>query len=397
MNILQQKSLHQLTGFSNLQEVSVDEMFKLAEEHPYFSVSHFFLSKKLEEEKNNKFLPQLQKTALYFTNPHWLHYQLLHKVENLSLVPKKSSAIDMETEPLLKKVVEEEIQSFTKTEDSSANMATIEPIIVEKIEDTISDTSFGTSIEIPSYQKVSEIVNSIETPKPMEEIAEELVHEEAVENVQIQQPSITSFALEATENDNSISTNSIQSSAEEVITTPTENEIEQDDLETLEEDIEEKVLSNAVSEEKLALILKEQLEEFKKPVEESTEIEIESEPFHTVDYFASQGIHTSFEQLGQDKLSNQLRKFTDWLKQMKHNPVSENDDLGTDPELETAIHGIAKTSNEAKEIVTETMAEVLEKQGKTDKAIQLYIKLSFLNPDKSTYFASKIQKLKGII
>jgi hypothetical protein len=46
--------------------------------------------------------------------------------------------------------------------------------------------------------------------------------------------------------------------------------------------------------------------------------------------------------------------------------------------------------------VTETMAEVLEKQGQLDKAIQLYIKLSFINPEKSAYFAAKIQQLKGI-
>ena len=36
------------------------------------------------------------------------------------------------------------------------------------------------------------------------------------------------------------------------------------------------------------------------------------------------------------------------------------------------------------------------KQGKVDKAIQLYIKLSFLDPHKSAYFAAKIQQLKGI-
>jgi hypothetical protein len=64
--------------------------------------------------------------------------------------------------------------------------------------------------------------------------------------------------------------------------------------------------------------------------------------------------------------------------------------------LEKAIQNIAKTSIEAKEIVTETMADVFIKQGKVSKAIQLYIKLSFLDPAKSTYFANKIQQLKGI-
>ena len=42
------------------------------------------------------------------------------------------------------------------------------------------------------------------------------------------------------------------------------------------------------------------------------------------------------------------------------------------------------------------MADVFIKQGKVNKAIQLYIKLSFLDPSKSTYFANKIQQLKGI-
>jgi hypothetical protein len=42
------------------------------------------------------------------------------------------------------------------------------------------------------------------------------------------------------------------------------------------------------------------------------------------------------------------------------------------------------------------MADVLVKQGQVEKAIQLYIKLSFTNPEKSSYFAAKIEQLKGI-
>jgi len=70
-------------------------------------------------------------------------------------------------------------------------------------------------------------------------------------------------------------------------------------------------------------------------------------------------------------------------------------DLGTDAETERIIETIAQTSNETKDIVTEAMAEVLVKQGKTEKALQLYKKLSFLNPAKSTYFAAKIEELKA--
>lgn len=46
------------------------------------------------------------------------------------------------------------------------------------------------------------------------------------------------------------------------------------------------------------------------------------EPFHTVDYFASQGIKFKEEEKPVDKFSQQLKSFTDWLKTMKKLPVS---------------------------------------------------------------------------
>jgi len=146
---------------------------------------------------------------------------------------------------------------------------------------------------------------------------------------------------------------------------------------------------------KLSGLLSEQLADFKKPVEAGDKLEIETERLHTIDYFASQGIRVDLSTMPQDKLTSQLRKFTDWLKEMKH-VNQQTADLGTGSDLEQAVALIAENSNESREVVTETMAEVLEKQGQTEKAIQLYIKLSFINPEKSAYFAAKIQHLKGI-
>jgi hypothetical protein len=40
------------------------------------------------------------------------------------------------------------------------------------------------------------------------------------------------------------------------------------------------------------------------------------------------------------------------------------------------------------------MAEVWVKQGNTSKAIEVYNKLSLLNPSKRAYFATKIENLK---
>ncbi|MGB3153860.1 MAG: hypothetical protein WBB06_04630 [Chitinophagaceae bacterium] len=119
------------------------------------------------------------------------------------------------------------------------------------------------------------------------------------------------------------------------------------------------------------------------------------EPFHTVDYFASQGIKFKEEEKPIDKFGQQLKSFTDWLKTMKRLPVSEISKAVETPE-DQKVEILAEHSIEDREVLTEAMAEVWEKQGNEDKAIEVYTKLSLLDPSKSLYFASKIDRLKKI-
>jgi hypothetical protein len=120
---------------------------------------------------------------------------------------------------------------------------------------------------------------------------------------------------------------------------------------------------------------------------------VETTAYHRIDYFDSQGIKLD-EEKANDKLGAQLKRFTDWLKQMKKINPNLNA-LETDAAAESQVQNMAEHSNEPKEIVTEAMAEVLVKQGKPEQAIQIYEKLSFFNPSKSAYFAAKIQELKS--
>ena len=123
--------------------------------------------------------------------------------------------------------------------------------------------------------------------------------------------------------------------------------------------------------------------------------ELTFEPFHTVDYFASQGIKFKEEEKPKDKFGQQLKSFTDWLKTMKRLPISE---VAKSPDVNQEISGVveklAEHSIEYRDVVTEAMAEVWEKQGNMDKAIDIYNKLSLLDPSKSLYFAAKIEDLK---
>ena len=151
--------------------------------------------------------------------------------------------------------------------------------------------------------------------------------------------------------------------------------------------------------EQIDLSLKENLLSVELPenVEPQLETLVEKEeiffqPLHASDYFASQGIKLSEDALGADKLGKQLKSFTAWLKTMKK--VHPDKLPAVNKVTETAVQTQAEKSNLEEEIVTEPMAEAYILQNKQAKAIDIYNKLSLLNPAKSAYFATKIEFLK---
>ncbi len=121
---------------------------------------------------------------------------------------------------------------------------------------------------------------------------------------------------------------------------------------------------------------------------------LEFEPFHTIDYFASQGIKLQQADLSRDKFGQQLKSFTEWLKSMKRIPPVTQP-APAEVEAQDNVVKIAEHSNESREVYTEAMAEVWAKQGNRLKATEIYQKLSLLNPGKSAYFAAKIEQLNS--
>lgn len=114
------------------------------------------------------------------------------------------------------------------------------------------------------------------------------------------------------------------------------------------------------------------------------------EPYHTVDYFASQGIKLSqFE--SSDKLGQKVKSFTEWLKTMKKIQAEEE-------KLDSVNNEIPPINIDRQAVetivITEAMAEIYQKQGLIDKAIEVYNKLSLQNPHNSHIFANRIKDLK---
>jgi len=138
-----------------------------------------------------------------------------------------------------------------------------------------------------------------------------------------------------------------------------------------------------------------ELPKFKFEPIDPSRAEITFEPYHTIDYFASQGIQAKEEEKPKDLLSRQLKSFTEWLKVMKRLPVTEIA-AAVSATDEKKVEKMAETSINDREVLTEAMAEVWEKQGNKAKATEIYQKLSLLNPAKSSYFAAKIEQLKNL-
>lgn len=126
-------------------------------------------------------------------------------------------------------------------------------------------------------------------------------------------------------------------------------------------------------------------------VEELPPLLVPIEPYHTIDYFASQGIKLSKEE-EKDELGKKVKSFTAWLKTMKRlQPEPENISV-----KDAAVFSDSPVTalDSIEPILTESMAEVYLKQGLAEKAIEIYQKLSLQNPANSHIFASRISSIK---
>lgn len=383
MNRLDEKALLHLTGKSSLNQVSVEELENICNEHPYFPVARLLFSKKLKIEQSERFTTEVQKTVLYFPNTYWLHFQLMTEQPEISLQnndPEEIAATVSEQKEKSKKAYEQlrsvrneplpqaetieianELPSVAMTDEKIAesNGHAAEPGIAEDIlpgepNEDIENTGNGITEITPEEDTAGEMTMPDEFHPEMEEVLEDIQQQEADKETRQEIPGTTH-------------------PAEEVYIKDNEEPLEQSTAEQSSPQVPSTKNTSPANDESAPVV----------PIE----------PYFTVDYFASQGIKLLLEKYPKDKLGQQLRSFTDWLRYMKKIGPENSAPTSEEAQMESAIQKIADTSNIPREVITETMAEVLEKQGKKEQAIQLYRKLSFLDPGKSAYFAGKIQKL----
>lgn len=118
----------------------------------------------------------------------------------------------------------------------------------------------------------------------------------------------------------------------------------------------------------------------------------------------------------EDKSLMVMMSFNDWLFHFKTKTERERQEDKEKKALKTAwqkeklaaateeeneeipeeIFKLAMNSISENTIISESLAIVLAKQGKIDKAVDMYKKLSLRNPEKNRYFADRIKELTTI-
>ena len=356
MNFSVNEITNSIAGKPSLSLCSIDELRQLTSQYPFFGPAQFLFVKKLKEENSWQLKEQVRKSSLYFQNPLWFDH-LLNRVDAGPVAPAilkeefiPEPAAEMEIPVQHEEVVGDYLQTTPtdpvvaipiKKEETISDAVVAMEIPVTR-EEVSGNYSLHTGVEAaaPVVSKKEEFV-----PEPATEMEIPVTHEEVVDQTRfVRQPQ---FAH-----------------------------------------------ADSHSEQYQPELLVEMPKFTFEPVD-TANTQLTFEPYHTVDYFASQGIRPSAEEKPKDQFSRQLKSFTEWLKVMKKLPVSEIA-AAVSVVDEKKVEKMAELSINDREVITEAMAEVWEKQGNKVKAREIYDKLSLLNPDKSSYFAAKIDQLKNL-
>jgi len=433
------------TDFCSENLTGINLLEKNVADYPASSVARLMLLYHYKKTNNPQFEELAKQTGIYLNNPSWIQFQLNqispeeHKrqeivdavkhleEENLpapeggkeiSFEEKKQELISKsENKSVEKELPANEIfEEIPERSDDENNKETIadKELLLPVNEQTIENVSLKNEPEkeLPFEEKKEELISKFENTfgekeLPANEIFEEIPERLDDENNKETVADNEELSLPVNEQINgNISLENepekelfLEEKKEELPETKSEDK---NSPSTANEEITGNSVSKDPIEEKsfydIKIPEKEQKEsEFETSElnlfpEETDETEISFEPLHTVDYFASQGIKISEEDLTNDHLGKQVKSFTAWLKSMKKLHPGQLPDQNE--VVEKIIQSASESSNQDAHVLTEAMAEVLVKQNKKEKAIEMYQKLSLLNPSKIAYFAAKIESLK---
>jgi hypothetical protein len=395
----------------------LETLEKNVHDFPASSVARFLLLYHHKKNNNPAFEDLAKQTAIYLNNPYWSEYQLWQIANQTDSEPKlneedlpasaNEGIVENSSSEITHSNEENKENHFEKTNDEEESPVSVKEEIIE-----IPSSEIVPDHEENEQNSLAQIKDEEELPASVKEEIIEIPPSEIVPDDEENKENSLAEIKDEEELPASVKEEIIEIPSSELVPHTKENTDGHLDVNAQSKEVENETLSEdektiqsenqGISketelEDKSVLAIKIPDEEINSSKEDLNPDEDEYEtvafePLHTVDYFASQGIKINEEELANDHLVKQVKSFTAWLKSMKKlhpGQLPEQNEV-----IEKIIQASSESSNKDANVLTEAMAEVLVKQGKREKAMEMYQKLSLLNPSKSAYFAAKIENLK---
>ena len=325
---------------------TLNDLEELARQYPYFQAVHTLIAKAKHDQQTPDAEAALHRAAIYAPDRRHLRKIILEEVhrspseapstDEAAPPPVEAPAVGKDLEPVDAPMAGAVEPSEPATEEN------LEPVDTPVVPPEVSEPATEEDTE-----PVEEPVASFEASEPV--VTEENEPEATIDTVKNEPETIV--VAEDHDPEPTIAEEEAPSVAEPVIATEPTTTDEADERESVYDALE-KNLKN------LQEVRSAQRTEDQKPLASGT---TQREQQELMDKFVSQ----------------------------------EHDKLNTPMDLEATIADLAEKSTLApEELVTENLAEIFIKQGKVEKGLALYEKLSLKFPEKKAYFADKIEQLK---
>lgn len=362
-----------------IHELSLEEINQWIVEYPYVSSLHSLLAVKLKGSDPKIFEKAMYTGAMYSTDLRRFHKILQIDKESSSSENEHSAAHSSISDDLDLKEPNQVKASISPGEELE-NMLEVSTEFINNEPDKelgLEDLSFAEiEDELQTEPDLIELTESQEFEIP--EVEDDL-EKEPLEFVEgsIQSDSeltIVESDLNDLPDDKANKTASTSIENDELINIPNSEpsiDLVTDVSAEVEkvEDMDEKSRKEQSNENGSEFDLEEELTGHDSP-EEDWDDEDSSE---------SQNAQWGGDYQARNSVSGGLSDFSEWLLSLDHDQST-----------------VLQTEIQSNELLSSSLAELLASQGHISKAINMYEKLILINPEKSSFFAAQIEKLKAI-
>lgn len=335
---------------SALKMLKPSDLEYLIEKYPYWQITHALQAKYnyLSEIKN----PQvLNKAALYAADRSKLKVfinEINTPIEEISIAFYNESDTAMQNEPIVKN--HDFVAQITLDEIEKIENNTTDFILPEKQNENISEKIFLDKFEINAINIVDDEIQENALSSEFERIdIHEKFDKETEEEIKVLN------TLQAFENMDKIATNTILDKSEE----------------------SEKLMANDIA----TAVYESQ---FIKNSKAFLEDNINMKELTFIQWL---------QYLNKSKTINEIEQIQSNIERKQHNIYDDELDE-EDLALQDFVKPLADKSTQIHDVISENYAKILAMQGRNDKAIEVYEKLSLMNPEKKHIFAIQIEKLK---